>query len=153
MQPGANGVYGHITCGGNFVVAEARDLAHQEHVAIEIRQCVDCPPQRNPQLLSRRRDQLGELSNGRAPAAVSNVIERQISRNAKDPRPPADWRGVRDARSTDAQKHLLRQIGRGISAADDPPEVLENAVPLVGVETVRVGQKTLAIETPDTAKG
>ena len=127
MQPRSHGIGSQLARRGNLVVGQAAGLAHQEHVAVERRQPVERLGQRRGQFLRRRRRPLVELDGDAATPVVADVIQRQVARDAEDPRAARARFRRRQRTARDAQKDFLRQLA-GVSLADDAAQVTEDAV-------------------------
>ena len=71
------------------------------------------------------------------PSIVAHVVQREVSGNPEQPCPAAAVVGLRHLASSDAEKHLLRQLAR-ILLPDDATEISEYAVAVRGEEDVSV---------------
>jgi hypothetical protein len=132
MNPGANRVGRKTTRASDIVVPESCNFAHQEHVAIDI-------GQRGERLVHGKIDILRRQPYTRVvfglhlPQALTVVIQREISRDAEQPRTQFSVRGHRYRCAGNSQKDVLRQIARCVGLAHCSAKVPEQPVP-VGCE-------------------
>ena len=76
-----------------------------------------------------------ELDGDASPPVVADVVQRQVARDAEDPRAARARFRRRQRTARDAEKDFLRQLA-GVSLADDAAQVTENAVAMRREEDV-----------------
>ena len=108
MDPGPHGIGREIAGLGDLVVAEARDLPHQEDVPVDVaerrQRLVDC----RDHILGRRAlGFYGRRNRWRRALAAAVVIDDQVAGDPKEPRPQLRPRGLWHDGTADAQEDVL----------------------------------------------
>jgi hypothetical protein len=74
--------------------------------------------------------------------AISYVIESEVPRNPEHPGPAAHVGRFRDAGARNSKRHFLGQILGSVRTPDDPAQVPEDPVSMIGVELFDVTHAT-----------
>ena len=144
MQARPHGVFRDRAGPGHFAVAEAARLAQEKDVAIEIRQRCQRSRNREAQLLRRRLRALDDRRHAFwTPAPISEVVEGEVARDAEHPHPPHIVVGRRGFGAGHAQEHFLREVARGVGAADHAREVSIHASLVLSKQQVGLEHSSL----------
>src|SRR3954447_23755620 len=150
VQPGSNSIGGQLTRERDLQVVQPTHFAHEEDVTVEGTQPIERLAQSGLQRLCRRSaGVVGQRDALASPATVAHVIEGQVPRDAKYPRPDAAFIGLWRAGARDAQEDFLGQLA-GVLAADDAAEIPEDAIFVRRKEKVGIGHRA-TLSTKDTS--
>ena len=128
MDSRSDSVTRQIAGRGDLAVPEPADLAHEKHVAIEIRELCECLVDDGRGVL-RGGPRLRHGGRRRA-LPPPMMIECEIAGDAEEPGAQVAVRSGRDRGSGDAQEDVLRQVTRRVSVPDGPAQVAKQP-PLV----------------------
>jgi hypothetical protein len=133
MQTRSNRVFTQFTRDRELTVTEASNFSQQEDVPIHGCESFERLSKHGAGFLRRRHGRIGQFDAGTPTSVITEVIERQVSRNPVYPRSARAGITVWHRPTGDAKEDLLGEFP-GVWRADDPAEVTENSVSMRGKE-------------------